>query len=174
MVDAAVTLANAQRASMELSAGLSRVAKDIPQPLAGIFDKMLLDIDAGRTLMDVLQATQQRLQLDSVSLFATAVLAADAAGGPLGKTLDEIVRSLQENYRLQGKLDAQTASGRMVVKALVCVPFIFLALGYAVFPEGTGLVFSTWTGQGALLIVMLGVAAGVFWAARILSSASAV
>lgn len=173
MVEAAVTLANSVRASADLSNGLRRISLDAPEPLASEFRRIISDLDAGRVLRDVILDAQNRLNLDSFTLFAAAVLAADEAGGPLSATLDNIARSLQENQRLERKLEAQTESGRMVVSLLALAPLGFLAGSYFLFPEGAQLVFTTAIGQVVLLVTFALVVFAVHWSKRILATANA-
>jgi len=171
MVEAVVTLANSARASMDLAQGLRRVAEDTPEPLAGEFRRIVRDLDAGRVFRETIRDARTRLNLDSFTLFSGAILAAEEAGGPLNQTLENISRSLQENQRLERKLDAQTATGRAVVTTLAAAPVVFLVGGYCMFPEGTALVFTTGIGQIVLFVSFALVAVGVAWSRRILAAA---
>lgn len=170
MVEAVSTLANSVRASMDLAQGLRRVAEDVPEPLAGEFQRIVRDLDGGRVFRDTIRDAQARLNIDSFTLFAGAILAAEEAGGPLNQTLDNISRSLQENQRLERKLDAQTESARTVVVTLAGMPVGFLILSYLMFPEGTQLVFSTWLGQLILFGSFCLAVGGVVWSRRIIAS----
>ena len=82
--------------------------------------------------------------------------------------LERIGRSLQENQRLERKLEADTESGRKVVVMLAAFPAVFLGLFYFLNPEGTALLFTTILGQVVLVFVIVIVYAAVRWANRIL------
>ena len=91
-------------------------------------------------------------------------------GGRITEALERISRSLQENQRLERKLEADTESGRKVVVMLAAFPAVFLGLFYFLNPEGTALLFTTILGQVVLVFVIVMVYAAVRWANRILTS----
>ncbi len=169
MVGAGVTLANATRAGLALAQGLETMSKEIPDPLAEEFRRLVRAYQRGRPLADAIRDTKNRLNLDGFTLFATAILTCLERGGKVTEALDRISRSLQENQRLERKLEADTASGRRVVLILGLFPALFLIAFYLMDPVTTGLLFSTLAGQ----VVLLGIAGLVYmsvqWARRILA-----
>ncbi len=112
---------------------------------------------------------RDRLKLDSFSLFAAALLVSIERGGQITDVLERIDRSLQENQRLERKLQADTESGRQVVFILSIFPFVFLGMFYFLNPDGTFLLFNTLPGQLVLLAIMTLVYVSVRWANRILT-----
>jgi tight adherence protein B len=169
MVGAGVALANATRAGLSLAQGLESIAKEMPEPLATELRRIVGEYQRGRPLPEAIRDAQQRLRLDGFTLFASAILTCLERGGKVTEALERISKSLQENQRLERKLDADTASGRKVVFLLGVFPLVFLGGFYALDPQGTGLLFSTLIGQGALLAVGVLVYFSVRWAQRILS-----
>ncbi len=162
LVGAGIGLANACRSGLSLAQAFEAVTKDIPDPLKSEFGRVVGEYHAGRPLREALLATKERLNLDSFSLLVSAVLVCMERGGNLTEALDRISNSLQENQRLERKLEADTQSGRMVVIVLCVFPFLFLGGFYVIDPEGTGLIFTTTLGQ----IVLAGVILCVFAAGR--------
>ncbi|MFO1019427.1 MAG: type II secretion system F family protein [Planctomycetales bacterium] len=162
LVGAGIGLANACRSGLSLAQAFEAVTKDIPDPLKSELSRIVGEYHAGRPLREALLATKERLNLDSFSLLVSAVLVCMERGGNLTEALDRISRSLQENQRLERKLEADTQSGRMVVIVLCVFPFLFLGGFYVIDPEGTSLMFTTVLGQ----IVLAGVILCVFAAGR--------
>lgn len=162
LVGAGIGLANACRSGLSLAQAFEAVTVDIPDPLKSELARVVGEYHAGRPLREALLATKERLNLDSFSLLVSAVLVCMERGGNLTEALDRISRSLQENQRLERKLEADTQSGRMVVIVLCVFPFLFLGGFYVIDPEGTGLIFTTTLGQ----IVLAGVILCVFAAGR--------
>lgn len=162
LVGAGIGLANACRSGLSLAQAFEAVTRDLPAPLRSEFARIVGEYHAGRPLRDALLSTKERLNLDSFSLLVSAVLVCMERGGNLTEALDRISRSLQENQRLERKLEADTQSGRMVVIVLCLFPFLFLGGFYVIDPEGTGLIFLTTLGQ----IVLSGVILCVFAAGR--------
>jgi tight adherence protein B len=153
LVVATVALANTARAGQSLAQGLESVMTETPEPLATELRVIVGEYRRGRPLAESITATKGRLNLEGFRLFATALLTCLERGGRITEALVEIGKSLQENQRLERALQANTASGRMVVLILGAFPFVFLAGFSLINPEGTVLIFQTWPGQVLLLVV---------------------
>jgi len=169
LVSAVTGLANATRAGLSLAQGIESVAAETPEPLASELRRIVRDYQGGRPLAPSLKDARERLQLDGFTLFASALLVSLERGGKITEALDRISRSLQENQRLERKLQAETESGRKVVVILAAFPAVFLGLFYFLNPEGTALLFTTILGQFVLLVVIGLVYFAVQWARRILT-----
>ncbi|MFK7821551.1 MAG: type II secretion system F family protein [Planctomycetaceae bacterium] len=169
LVDGTTSLANACRAGLSLAQGLETVSSEVPEPLSTELRRIVSEYQHGRSLAESINTTKERLQLDSFTLFASAVCVSLQRGGRITESLERIGRTLQENQRVERKLEAETASGRKVVLLLAIFPFVFLGGFYVMHPEGTSLVFQSLIGQFVLLIVIGLVVASVWWSNRILS-----
>lgn len=169
LVGATVALANSTRAGLSLAQGLESASAETPEPLRSEFRQIVNEYQRGRPLTEAIAAAKARLKLEGFTLFASALIVCLERGGRVADALVEISRSLQENQRLERKLEAETASGRMVVVVLTIFPVAFLGLFSLINPEGTGLMFSTLVGQAVLVVVALLVFAASALAKRILA-----
>ena len=169
LVGGTTSLANACRAGLSLAQGLETVGSEIPQPLARELQQIVSEYQHGRSLTEAITTTKERLKLDSFTLFASALCVSLSRGGRITESLEQIGQTLQENQRVERKLESETASGRKVVLLLALFPFVFLAGFYVLHPEGTSLVFQSLIGQFVLLAVIGLVVASVWWSNRILS-----
>ncbi len=169
LVGTVTALANATRAGLSLAQGIENVAQETPEPLATELHRIVRDYRGGRPLSESLIQARDRLKLDGFTLFTSALLVSLERGGRITDALERISRSLQENQRLERKLEADTESGRKVVVMLAAFPAVFLGLFYFLNPEGTALLFTTILGQVVLVFVIVIVYAAVRWANRILS-----
>lgn len=169
LVGAGVALANSCRAGLSLPQAFAEVSREIPDPLAAEFKRISRDYSAGRPFAESLTDVKVRMDLDSFTLFASAILVCLQAGGNMTVALERISASLQENQRLERKLEADTAAGKSVVMILTAFPWVFLAGFYLFEPEGTTLMFTTIPGQ----IVVVAIGALVYvsyrWAMKILN-----
>jgi len=168
LVGTVTALANATRAGLSLAQGIDNVAAETPEPLATELNRISRDYRGGRPLAASLVDARARLKLDSFTLFASALLVSLERGGRITDALERISKSLQENQRLERKLEADTQSGKKVVVILAIFPFAFLVMFYFLNPEGTTLLFTTVLGQIVLLVVIVLVYFAVRWAQRIL------
>ncbi len=169
MVGGAVALANASRAGLSLAQGLATVSDESPEPLAGELRKIVNEYEHGRPLASAIREAKERLNLDSFTLFSSAIQVSLERGGRITESLERIGRSLQENQRVERQLEAETASGRRVVWILGAFPFLFLFGFFFLHPSGTRLVFETLIGQFVLLMVMGLTFVSVWWSNKILS-----
>lgn len=168
MAMACMALANTTRAGLALAQGFESISKEIPEPLAAEFRRMVGEFQRGRPLPDVIRDTQARLKLESFTLFASAVLVCLDRGGRITESLDRISKSLQETQRLQRKLEADTAGGRKVVVVLGAFPVVFLLGFYMLDADTTNFILVTIPGQIVLLIVGFLDILSIMWAQRIL------
>lgn len=168
MASASVSLSNAVRAGMSLPQGIASVSRDTPEPLAAEFRRLIGEYERGRPLTEAITASKERLNLDSFTVFASAVLACLDRGGRVTEALEGISRSLLENQRLERKLEADTASGRKVMLILGLFPFLFLGGIYSSDPEQTAILFQTIPGQVVLVAVVALVAVAMKISQKIL------
>lgn len=169
MVSASVTLANSARAGLTLAQGLESLSREAPEPIATEFRRLVREYQRGRPLAEAIRDVKNRLNLDGFTLFASAILTCLERGGRITDALERISRSLQENQRLERKLEADTASGRKVILILGGFPIFFLGVFFLMDPELVRLLFHTIIGQVVLLIIGVMVYFSVRWAQRIMT-----
>lgn len=169
MVGASVALSNSCRAGLTLAQGFETVCKETPEPLASEMKRIVDDYQYGRPLSASIRETKNRINEDSFTLFASAVLVSLERGGRITEALERISASLQDSQRVERKLATDTASGRTVVMMLSAFPFGYLAVSNFIFPEGTHFMFGTLIGQGILAAIMAMVYIGVRWCQKVIS-----
>lgn len=169
LVGATVALANTTRAGLSLAQGFESVGRETPTPLQNELQRIVTEFQRGLPLSDAIRNTKERLRIDSFTLFSAAILTNLERGGRVTEALERISTSLQENQRLERKMEAETASGKRVVVILSLFPFLFLLLYLLIYPSGTMQVLTSWTGQLILVVVFVLVYVSARWSYRILS-----
>lgn len=169
MVTACTGLANSVRAGLTLEQALESVADDTPQPLAGELKRINRERRANVPLTEAINAAKERINIDTFSIFAISLVTCLEQGGKVTEMLERISKNTSETQRLERKVQAETAAGRRVVWILAVFPLIFLSVMGLLHPSGTALMFTTWMGQGLLLLTMLLVSVTLFWSHKILS-----
>jgi tight adherence protein B len=169
LVNATLALANTTRAGQSLPQGLEAISETLPPPLAGYLQRVVRDYRRGRTLTDAIQDAKARLDLDSFTMFATAIVTCLERGGRVTESLDGISRTLVETQRLERKIESDTASGRMLQRVLVAFPFLFVIGFYFIDRASTSLLFTTLIGQAVLDVVGLLILVSILWANRLLT-----
>lgn len=169
LVGVARALANQVRAGVALPQGFAAAARQSPEPLGTELRKSVAEYQRGAPLAQMLTDLKNRLQFESMILFCTALSVCHERGGNLSFALDQICYSLEEQQRVERKLDSDTASGQMLVGLMGVFPLGFLLLFYMLDPESTELMFTTLGGQLVLCAVCGIVYASMRWAGSILS-----
>ena len=162
LVRASAGLANTTRAGMALAQGLEKVAADTPSPMGLEFKRIVRDYKAGRPLDQSLRETQERLNLESFTVFASAVNVALERGGKITFALEQISQGLQEMQRLDRKLEADSAAGRKMATVLALFPIFFLAFFTVADYHNTILLYTTLIGQ----LILFAIGFIVYWAIR--------
>ncbi len=165
MVAASRSLASQLRAGLDIPTGLKSVANESRAPLKDELNAVVTDyFQRGVPLTDGLTRLKDRLRIESVSMFAVALLACLKRGGDLTRAMENISSSLEQLQRLELKRDSNTAGGRLMVITLALFPFCFGGMFFLIDPTSTSLVFSTFPGQLVLCGVIVLTYVAVRWA----------
>lgn len=163
-----VAMANAVKSGLSPAQALEEVAVEAPLPIQNEIKGIVSDYQNGRSLGDAISDRRKELNHDSFTLFALTIETVVKQGGNLAACLSGLSKSLQEEKRLQGKLECDTASGRQTVLLLSLFPAVFLVMSWFLIQEGTILLFTTFSGQCVLAGIVGLIYAGYSWASHIL------
>jgi tight adherence protein B len=171
LVGACVGIGNAVRAGLSLPQAIASVAEVTSKPLVYELRRISTRFNRGQPLREAIEDVRNRLDLEPFTLFANAVEISQERGGKLFDVLERIGDNLQEIHRLEQKLESETSAGRQAVFLLSMFPVFFLA-GFALLDwQSVQILFSQFSGQCVLSVVMLLVYAGTYWASRIINVA---
>ena len=169
LVDALTTMASAVRAGLNLVQAMELLVGNHIGPVRQEFGQVLREYSMGRDLNECLHAASNRIGSPLYRLTFTAIEMHRLRGGDTGESLDRIADSIRDIQRLEGKLDAMTAQGRMQAWAMAAMPLAFLGILYLIEPAGVTLLFTTTVGKLLLLIIVALIVAGYLWIKRIMA-----
>lgn len=155
------------RAGHAYTAAVQVVAEEIPDPLAGEFQRMTDQYRVGLGQRECLNLLIERVDTPDLRLFATAVLIQLESGGNLAEVLEKLAEVIRARFRLAGQVRAITAEGRLSGAILGLLP---IAVGIAITilnPEYLKPLFTEKAGLfmlGAAVVLEL---AGFLWIRRI-------
>lgn len=155
MVAASMALANAVRAGLSLAQGFETITAELSEPLASEFRKLVRQYQLGHPLPRGLTEMKERLKIDSFNLFVSTLLVNLERGGNVTDILERIAYSLQENQRLERKLEAETETSRKMAIVLALFPFFFLFILQVMDPQSVVFLFTTLLGQ-LLMVAVFG------------------
>ena len=160
-------MASSLRAGHSFLQALDTVAREIPAPANGEFQRLVAEIRLGRPAEEALEALADRV---GSSDFRWAVLAVNIqreVGGNLAEILDNVADTLRERATMRRQIRVLTAEGRLSAWVLAILPFALAIYMFAVNPDYISLLFTTQIGM-----IMLGVAGvllilGILWMRKI-------
>jgi len=160
--EAVELMARALRAGHAFSASLGMVADELEDPVAGEFAKTFEDYSYGKSLSDALSDLVDRVGLQDLKFFVTAVNLQRETGGNLAEIMDNIGYIIRERFRLQRHVRALSAEGRLSGTILSLIPPVLLLILWTSSPDYVATLFTDPKGKLMLLV------AGVFQLAGML------
>lgn len=167
---ACFSLACGIRAGLALPEALERTASESPKPIHHELTEIVHHYRRGVPLRAAIEQVRHRLGLEMFSLVAMALYVTMERGGNVNQALDRIGQAVRETQRLEGRLEALTASSRKGIVTLAIFPIVFLS-GFAVVDTQAVLaLFTTFAGQLAFCVAAAVTYVSFLWATRILRS----
>jgi tight adherence protein B len=158
--DALEFLARSMRAGHALTVSLGMLGEELPEPLGREFRTMFNEQRLGGPLEAALNNLCDRVPLQDLKFFASALLLQRQTGGNLAEILRQLSTVIRERFRLKGQVKALSAHGRMTSMILTGLPIITTFLLNLVAPEYLGSMFKDPDGQklvfAAVVMVFIG------------------
>lgn len=127
--DALMMMANALKAGHTLGHAFQTLAREMPAPLGPAFERLDRALQMGQSPEAALQAFRENLASAEVDMVVQAIRIQRETGGNLVDILTNIQATLRARLKLQGKVRALTAQGKLsglVVGLLPVALFLFL------------------------------------------------
>ena len=146
LVDGLIMVGNGLRAGIGLQQSLSMAARELRAPLAQEFDLVLRQNALGQSIENALDDMSERARIPDFTMAVLGITVLRKTGGNLAEAFDRIVHVLRERKRVQGKISAATAQGKMQGVILVCIPFVIVVALSQLNPEMFRPMLTTWLG----------------------------
>jgi tight adherence protein B len=162
-------MASSLRAGHSFLQAIDTVSKEIQEPAASEFIRVVAEIRLGRPIEEALEAMADRVGSEDFRWAVLAVNIQREVGGNLAEILDTVADTLRERATMRRQVKVLTAEGRLSAYVLVALPFAIALYMTAVNPDYIGLLVTTTIG-----LFMLGTAAvliviGVLWMRKIVN-----
>ena len=154
LVDALVGMASAFRAGMTLYQAMEEVARSSPAPLGQELALTVREIRVGAATEDALEALARRVGSDDLQLVVTSVNTARSFGGNLAEMFDTISATIRERFRIEGRIKALTAQGRLQGVIIGLMPVIVWVAFDFIRPDLTRPMMSHWFGFAVIGLVL--------------------
>lgn len=143
MVDALTLMSNALRSGLTLVQASELVVQEMPNPIKQEFGLLLAQNRIGVPIDEAFANLSERLEVEDLGMFATAILILRETGGNLAETFDTVVYIIRERVKLSAKIMALTAQGVTQAVVLIVIPFVLLIVQYLGSPDSVSLLFTT-------------------------------
>ena len=169
LMDGLITLANGTRAGLNLGQAIKLIEDYSKPPLSQEFGLLMREIEHGAAIDVALDRAGHRIKIHNFRLLFAALKTTRKRGGNIPETLDRLGESIREIVRLEEKVKALTAEGRMQAYLMALMPFIVMVIYGVIDPDGLKLLFNNGWGQTVLGVVLLLDFIGFMWMRKIVS-----
>lgn len=156
LVDCLSNVANGLKAGFSFIQAIDAVVKEMSAPISQEFELLLRENKMGVPLEQALLNLTGRVKSEDLDLVVTSVITVKQVGGNLAEIFDRIADTIRERNKLQGKIKALTAQGKMQGIIVGLLPLLLGAAMYKINPELMKPLFTEPLGWAAIgLIVFL-------------------
>jgi len=124
LVDAMAQMSAAFRAGLTLAQATENIAQDMPPPLSQEFGLFVKEIKLGVPQDEALQNMADRVGSEDLQLVVTSTNVARQLGGNMAEMYDIISATIRERFRLEGRIRALTAQGKLQGWVVGAMPLI--------------------------------------------------
>lgn len=154
MVDGLTIMANGVKSNLTVQQCFDRVIMNMSGPLVQEFRMIKEEMALGRPLSEALTNFGERIPRQDVNMFVTSINILEEAGGKLSETFETIMQTIRERQKLEKKIQALTAQGRVQAIILAMVPFGLLAMFAVMDPNFVKPLFTRPLGWFALFLML--------------------
>lgn len=167
--DGLTMMAGSLRAGASLQNALDLLVRESPAPLSQEFSLLLREQRLGLALEDSLRGMGQRLKMEEIDLFVSALTIAKEVGGNLAEILERLSSALRAKAVMEGKIRALTSQGKLQGIIVGLLPIFLAGILYLMDPPAMMPLFTTLYGWGAMAAVALLLLLGAFFIRKIVS-----
>ncbi|MBZ4417742.1 type II secretion system F family protein [Myxococcus sp. RHSTA-1-4] len=131
LVDALQAMANAFKAGLTFPQAIEHVAREAMPPLSQEFGLFVKEVKLGVPLEEALINMGRRVGSDDLELVVVSTNIARQLGGNMAEMFETISTVIRERFRLEGKIDALTAQGKLQGWIVAAMPAVLgMVLNY--------------------------------------------
>lgn len=124
-------MSNCMRSGYSFQQAMHSISREMPQPIAGEFGRVVREINYGATLEQALNNMARRVNSKDFELLISAVMTSVQVGANLSEILDTISETITDRIRLREEVRVFSAQGRMsgiIIGLLPVAVILFLMI----------------------------------------------
>ncbi len=169
LVDALYVLSNSVSAGLTMPMACDVVTKQLVPPVSQEFGLLVNENRLGVPFDRAMENMANRLKSNNFDLLVTSVLVARQTGGNIASIFKTLAESIKEIMRLEAKVKALTAQGRMQAIVLGGLPFFLALILSKINPELMTPLFNTPQGTVILFVAALFWLVGIYMIRKVIS-----
>ncbi|MFA5858637.1 MAG: type II secretion system F family protein [Elusimicrobiota bacterium] len=162
LVDALGMISTALKAGVGIQQAFEQVAQEMAWPISVEFKTVVDDVKLGVPFIRAIEAMAQRGGSKELSITVAAISIAQEAGGNLSDVLARLAVTMRERYKLQSKIAALTAQGRLSGYVISALPILILSGMWVLDPVLMRPMYTTVYGILVLILILLMTGLGLF------------
>ena len=162
MVEGLIVMTNGVKVGLSVVQSMERAVKNIGGPLGQEFQLVLNKVRLGMSVEEALTEMEARMNRQDVTMMVIAINILKETGGNIAETLSVIADTIRDRQKVEQKIKALTAQGRMQAIILSCIPFIILGVMVMGNSNYAQLIFATPLGWVCMIIITAMVGIGGF------------
>jgi tight adherence protein B len=155
-------MVRAMRAGLPVQEAIANVARDLKEPVGGIFRRAQQEMQLGAPIEAALWRVAKTVQTDEFNFLIVAVSIQRDTGGNLAETLAGLSALLRARQQLRLKIRAFTSEARATMLIMAGLPFLVGGGLFVISPKYMGPLFFTETGQMVAAGAALSMGIGIF------------
>ena len=165
--DALLSISGSLKAGFSILQALDLIASENRPPISYEFTVLMQELRLGVPFDEALEKMAKRVGSQDFELVSVAISTARQTGGELTGVLERLAAVIRERVRIQQKLVAMTAQGRLQAYMIGAMPFLLLFAMSKVAPDMMRPFFNSIIGILVICAAILLVVAGFFMIRKI-------
>lgn len=161
------SLGRSLRSGSSLNSSIALIASDFSEPVSTEFRQVFEEIQFGLDFNDSMNNLAYRNPSDELNFFITSLIIQKESGGNLSELISGISKTMRDIIKLEGKVRALSAEGRISAIILSALPVLIGIIFFIINPDYLSLLWTTDKGLGYLRCAILFIFIGYFWAKKL-------
>lgn len=167
LVEAMVTITNALRAGVSMPKAFQLVSQDMPKPICQEFGILVQELRLGMDVDEALLNMLERMPSQDLDLVVTSITISNSVGGNLAEVFDRLAETVRERHRIEGRIDALTAQGKMQGLMVSILPIFVGVMIYWIDPTLMAPMFEKPIGWAILATMVVMEVMGYFFVRKV-------
>jgi len=155
-------IVRALRAGLPVQEAIANVARDIKEPVGGIFRRAQQEMQLGAPIETALWRVAKTVLTDEFNFLIVAMSIQRDTGGNLAETLANLSALLRARQQLRLKIRAFTSEARATMLIMSGLPFLVGGVLFVISPKYMGPLLFTETGQMVAAAAACSMGFGIF------------